>query len=384
LWEFQGLTAKVLLIIDKLSTGGTQRHILNLLRYGNRREFPSDVLCLMRRGELAAEAEATGARVVSLGMKKLFRAEGAVGFARLVRFIRAGAYDIVVTHLFASNVFGAPAARLAGAQVVIGSRRQAARLAAREIRSLRRFGNRFMTHTVANCEAVRRFVVTDEGLAPEKVSVVYGGVDTELFASARADEDLFARLGLMPRVPVVASIARLSREKGLETLLDAFLEVRRRGRDCQLLLVGDGPLRNRLDERVRSLKMGDRIKFAGVREDVPAILALVDIFVLASFSEGLSNALMEASAAGRAIVATNVGGNPEIIEHGKTGILVKPADVGECADAIEKMLVRADLRERLGLSARERVRASFDVRSSVARMERLYRTLLGKQQRKLP
>jgi len=289
-----------------------------------------------------------------------------------------------VTHLFASNVFGAPAARLAGAQVVIGSRRQAARLAAREIRSLRRFGNRFMTHTVANCEAVRRFVVTDEGLAPEKVSVVYGGVDTELFASARADEDLFARLGLMPRVPVVASIARLSREKGLETLLDAFLEVRRRGRDCQLLLVGDGPLRNRLDERVRSLKMGDRIKFAGVREDVPAILALVDIFVLASFSEGLSNALMEASAAGRAIVATNVGGNPEIIEHGKTGILVKPADVGECADAIEKMLVRADLRERLGLSARERVRASFDVRSSVARMERLYRTLLGKQQRKLP
>ena len=372
------MNAKVLLIIDKLHTGGTQRHIVNLLRYGNRAEFASDVVCLMRRGELADEAEAAGARVICLGMRKLFGAEAAAGFMRLVSLIRRGRYRVVVTHLFSSHVFGAPAAHLAGAKVVIGSRRQAARLAARELCLLRRCANHFMHHTVAASEAVKQFVVRDEGLDPGKISVLYGGVDTSRFSDVRVDKGLSAQIGLAHDVPVVACVARMSAEKGIEVLLHAFFEVRRRGHDCQLLLVGDGVQRNQLDELVRSRKMEGRVKLVGVRKDVPELLALVDIFVLASRSEGLSNVLMEASAAGKAIVATDAGGSPEIIAHEKTGILVKPGDVSACADAIERMLCDEDLRKRLGLRAQLRARKKFDVRSSVARMEDLYRMLLGK------
>jgi len=368
---------KVALIIDKLTTGGTQRHILNLLRYGDTLNFHNDVICLMKRGELAEEAEKLGADVMCLGLSKIYGCEAVVGFRRLVDIIRKGRYDIAVTHLFSSNVIGSPAARLGGAKIVIASRRQAAKLAPRELKIVRKLANRFVDYALANSNAVKEYVITNEKFNPDKIKIIYGGVDTDLFNSATADDDLFREIKLVRNVPVIASIARLSPEKGVLDLLDAVCELHRRGHECQLLLVGEGSLRKQLDDTIKGRKIENRVKLLGARKDVHKLLALVDVFVTASHSEGFSNALLEAGAAGKAIIATDRGGNPEFVEDGVTGLLIKSADPIDCADALQRLLGDAELRMMLGENAKKKARDEFDIRDSVARVEGVYRKLLG-------
>jgi glycosyltransferase involved in cell wall biosynthesis len=175
---------------------------------------------------------------------------------------------------------------------------------------------------------------------------------------------------------VITVVARLFKEKGHDDFFAALAEVRRSHPEVLALLVGDGRARQECEYTVQKLNLEDNVLFAGLRDDVPAILDISDVYALSSHGEGLSIAILEAMASGKAIVATDVGGNRELIDHGQTGLLVPARDPQAMAQALAYMLENPEQRSRMGESARVRARDRFSLREAVRRTEALYEELL--------
>nr|MBF6591510.1 glycosyltransferase family 4 protein [Ktedonobacterales bacterium] len=214
--------------------------------------------------------------------------------------------------------------------------------------------------------------LTAAGVVPEKLVHIPNGVDTDLFVPVPADERLArrARLGL-PDGPLAVYVGRLSAEKGVRPLAEAWALVRRRCPGAQLYLLGDGPERAAIEQlRLPTLHL------PGGSDQVVSYLQAADLFVLASEREGLSNALLEAMSAGLACVATSVGGTPEIVEDGRTGVLVPAGDVERLAEALTRVLEDEALRTRLGHAARDAVVQRYSLRSVAERLRAVYESVL--------
>jgi glycosyltransferase involved in cell wall biosynthesis len=214
--------------------------------------------------------------------------------------------------------------------------------------------------------------------------LLQNGVDTEHFRLPPADAQARAALGLDPRQPVVGTIGRLEDRKGHDQLLRAAGEMLAgaNGRRPQLVIVGDGPLRESLAGQARTLGVADSVRFEGTVADVRPVLAAMDVFVLPSRAEGMSNALMEAMAAGRPVVATAVGGNTEVVTDGETGLLVPPGNPAAIARAVDGLLGDPERASRLGAAARQFVTHHFGARARVAELERLYEERLALRARR--
>ena len=186
-----------------------------------------------------------------------------------------------------------------------------------------------------------------------------------------------ARPGEKVAVPTVVSAGALIPIKGYDVLLEAFGKLGESGVSFKLLLAGDGPERNRLERQAISLGIGERVKFLGGIDDVPALFSTAHVAVHSSHSEGLSNTILEAMAEGLPVVATNVGGTPEMISDGRTGLLVPPNDARTLAANVRQLLERPDLRARLGRAGFEVVRERFNVERITTQYERLYESVLS-------
>jgi glycosyltransferase involved in cell wall biosynthesis len=223
---------------------------------------------------------------------------------------------------------------------------------------LRRIQNR-SNYVIANSQAVRDFLVEEDGFDPKLIRVIRNGVDLERFASVRAD-----RQGLFPHLAaqsqLIAVVANMNVEtKGHADLIRAAAEVSREFHDAKFLLVGDGAERSRLEALTQELGLSNTVLFLGRRKDVPDILACCDLFVLPSWAEGLPNSVLEAMASGLPVVATRVGGTPEIIEDGVNGLLVAPREPHGLALAIMQILENGEFARQIAQSARDRARAQF-------------------------
>ncbi|PYO27018.1 MAG: glycosyltransferase family 1 protein, partial [Candidatus Rokuibacteriota bacterium] len=195
---------------------------------------------------------------------------------------------------------------------------------------------------VANAEAVKRWLV-DEGYDERRITVIHNGIDAAPYGKTAADGRLHQELGLPPGAPLIAVLCRLSPIKGLEYFLEAATTLAASVPEARFLIVGeadaqDAEYRRRLEAYADRLGLGRRVVFTGLRLDVPAVLDEVAVSVLPSLSEGLSNVLLESMAAGVPVVATRVGGNPEAVEEGVTGLLVPPRDAAGLAGAIARVL----------------------------------------------
>ncbi len=214
--------------------------------------------------------------------------------------------------------------------------------------------------------------------APAKVRVVPNGIDLKRFAPRPPSGALRASLGIPPAAPVLVSIGRHVPEKGYRHLVDAAALVERTKPGAHWLLVGDGELRGELEAQARGLGLESRVHFAGWRDDVADVLALADLLVLPSESEGFGRVLVEAMAMGRAIVATAVGGVPDIVLPGETGLLVAPANPVALADAVCALLDDPARAARLGAAGRARAESSFSLGAHVDGVERVYDEVLGR------
>lgn len=362
---------RVLHVITSLTVGGAERLVVSAACRLQPDRFEHAICCLTGPGALAAEAAAAGVPVFTIGSFPGLRHP--LAFAKLVGVLRRWTPAIVHTHLQSANLYGRVAARLAGVPVVIATEHNLYVRKPRRYLMVERLLARHTDAMIAVSATVQQFLSTQLGLPSSTIRVVRNGVAIPDAFPARVAA-LRARLG--SRGPIVATVASLTVKKGHEFLLHALAQARDRGIPCTAVLAGDGPERRRLEALAASLGLRESTIFLGA---VPAadVLEVADLFVLPSIVEGLPLALLEAMFAGKAVIATAVGGVPEVIDSNENGVLVPAADENALADAIERLLGSDDLRTRLGARAQATIRSGgYTEAAYLASLGAVYRETL--------
>jgi len=288
---------------------------------------------------------------------------------RLYRILSARRPDIVHTFFPTSNSLGAMAARLAGVRTVFTSRRDMGFNLTRKDLFLLRFVNRWVTAIIANAYAVREKTVLDEHIHKSKMQVIYNGIEINDGRNAHNETPAGKT--------VLGIVANLNRPvKRVDLFIRAAAITGREFPEAEFWIIGEGNLRNKLEGMALSLDISDRIKFLGRRKDVPRLLQKMTAGVICSDSEGLSNAIMEYMAEGIPVIATRVGGNPELVQHMKTGILVPPGDENALASAFKTILIDRDQALSMGTAGRDFIRTRFSVADMVRETDELYHNYL--------
>lgn len=368
---------KILHVITTLDVGGAEMHLLAQVRGQVARGHAVRVAWLKGAGSLAADFRAAGAERVE-------RAPMPFGLLGPVR-----AADLVHSHLLKADMVAALSALLAGRRArLVASKHNDEQVLLRAPVSLVHgvLGN-VARRTIVLSDHVGRFVERHGRVARERIVRIYYGLDPEPFeraareASPRRDA-LRAELGLRPDDVVLVCVARFAPQKAHDVLLRAFARARREEPRLALLLVGDDPFgdgRVRAEALAAELALGPRAVFAGIRRDVPALLAASDAFVMCSLWEGLGLVFLEAMAAGLPVLATRVSAVPEVVVEGRTGLLVPPSDDAALAAAMLALARDPSLRARLGAAGRERVREAFGLDRMVDETLAVYGEVLGRR-----
>ena len=362
-------------MVNSLEVGGSEHQMVEVASRQKARGYDVIVGCLSSKGFLIDVLTRAGISVIEFDPKgSLFRPRGIFQLLRLTRFLLRHPFDVVQTHDLYSTLLGVPAAWLARVPVILSCRRDLSHwwwYTPSRRRFLRHIQNR-SDYVIANSQAVCDFLVEKDSFDPELIRVIRNGVDCDRFTTVRADrQGLFPDLGT--RGPLIAVVANMNVEtKGHADLIRAAVEVSREFGEAKFLLVGDGPERTRLEAMTAELGLSNTVLFLGRRNDVPDILACCDLFVLPSWAEGLPNSVLEAMAAGLPVVATRVGGIPEIIDDGASGLLVAPRDSHALAVATLQVLGNEELAKRLGQAARDRARTKFSFDRLLSDLDDLY------------
>jgi L-malate glycosyltransferase len=370
---------RVVHALTNLHVGGTERQAVALSCGLDPQFFDVRLACLSRSGQLADEVVRRGIPLETYPVHRLYGPASVVQRLRLARYLRRERIDVVQSYGFYANLFATPAARLARVPVVLGSVRDVGDLlwTSRQ-RLAQRWASRLCDRVIVNAHAVARRCI-ELGYDPWKILVIPNGTDLARFEPQA--EGWRERNGIAPHAALVTVLARLVLAHGVDfngisDFLAAARLVAQRFDHARFLIVGDGSNRAALEARARELGLGERAVFVGFRQDVPEILAHSALLVQPSLTEAMSNSIQEAMAAGRPVVATDVGGNPELVEDGRTGLLVPSRNPVALAQAIEKLLADPELRERMGRAARRRVAERFSLERSIETFETLYASLL--------
>lgn len=379
---------KLIKFVAGFAFGGTERQAVTLARALDRCRFDLHISCLRRLGHFLPEVEALGVPLVEYRIARLYGPGALKQQLRFAAYIKQNSIQIVHTYGFYPNVFAIAAAKLAGAAVVASIRDAGVDLRPMQKRA-QRIICRLADCIVANAEAVRRWLI-EEGYDGRKITVIRNGIDAGRFIGKNSLPGLRQELGLPADAPLVAVLSRLHPLKGVEYFLEAAAVVVRDFPQARFIIVGDRPMwkddvivgdiayLRELQSRAIQLGLGKSVFFTGVRLDVAEILSEVAVSVLPSLSEGLSNTLLESMAAGIPMVATTVGGNPEVVQDGVTGFLVPPRQPEALANAICRLLQSREMAVAFGQAGRRRVAEHFSVEKIVAETEQLYLRLLDK------
>ena len=372
---------RVFFVLDSLNIGGTETQAVELARRLDPAHYRITLACLRARGPLAERLRGSAVELLEFHPRGGMNSPGGIyQLLRMAAFLRREKFDIVHAHDLWANLLGVPAAWMARVPVILSSQRDLSHLEFYQTGNkkwLRRVQK--LSHAVlANAGSIRDGLIAEEGFPPQKVRVIYNGVDMERFARAPHDRTL-----LLPGIgngKLVVLVGNMHTDvKGHPTLIAAAAEVVREFPDTRFLFVGDGAGRKDFEAQVAALGIQSNILFLGRRNDVPEVLACCDIAVLPSKAEGLPNAVLEYLAAGLPAIASNVGGNAEVIQDGVSGLLVPPGDSGALAQALLNVLRDPDLARRLGSGGQEHVRKNFSFERMIEQVDDLYTELLDRR-----
>ncbi len=352
----------------ELVSGGTQRHLLEVLKLIDRARFTPIVISAKGRGPLGTVIRDAGIELVELelGPSMLSR-----DFLRCVReataALRAHRVTIIQYFEWRAGLIALLAARRVGGCRVVAARRSVPKERGLQ-RMLAELVVRAADRVIVNAELLR-----PGGRVGERTDVIPSGVDTDRFRPSAQRSAAKARLGFASSRVVIGTVGRLEPRKGTATLLAAFAGLRAEGRhDAALVVVGDGPLRTDLGRDAERLGVATDVLFLGDRADVREVLESLDLFVLPSRTEGMSNALLEAMAMALPVVATAVGGTPEVIADGRSGLLVPADDPTAMTSALRRLLDEPALAARVAAAARQTVEERYGARSMVRGLEAVY------------
>ena len=354
----------VAIFLTRFEPGGTERQMIELVRRLDPAQFRVHVACFDRRGAWLERLRGHAASIVEFPIRGFARPQAAAQLVAFARWCRRQQIAVVQTCDLYANILGLPGAALARVPVRIGSRRELNPDKTPGQIRLQRQAYRCATRVVANSAAAAR-ALQDEGLATGSIAVIPNGVDLDAIPVRER------RPG--PSGPAtLITVANLRREKNHEAILDAMALLAGRLPDLHLLVVGDGPRRGELEALAAARGLGGRVTFLGHRDDVPALLGRADVFVLPSRSEAFPNGAIEGMAAGLPVVAGAVGGLLDLIDDGRTGLLVPPEDSRALADAIERVVSTPALAESLGRAGRAEVAQRYAFDRMVGAFQALY------------
>ncbi|HYL35882.1 MAG TPA: glycosyltransferase [Bryobacteraceae bacterium] len=359
----------------ELDLGGSERQLAAIAKALDRSKFEPIAGCFRPAGLRGEELQGAGVEIVSFPVYSFASAQAAAGAWKLARFIRRRGIRLVHAFDYPLTVFAIPVGRFFTRAAVVSSQRAHRELIPPRYQRLVRLTDRWADGIVVNCDFIRRHLEQDQGVASARVRLCYNGIDLGEFCPGDSP-----RPADLPRdALVIGVVCALRPEKNLRSLLEAFARIRSARAGLKLVIVGSGPERDPLQSLARELRIAADCVFAPASAQVAGWLRAIDIFVLPSRSEALSNALMEAMACGCCAVASNVGGNPELVRHGETGLLFEAGDVSGLSATLALLMGDASLRRRLAAGGMRWVRERFSIRSSAKRMEQIYTELIERR-----
>jgi glycosyltransferase involved in cell wall biosynthesis len=361
---------RVMYVVPDLATGGAERHVATLMPRLDPARFTCSVVCIGAEGTLFGDLVGAGIPAVALRRTKR---QALVAVVDLVREMRRRRPDVVLVRGYNAEILGRIAAIIAGVPHRVVWVHNSGELYDRT--RVRRLADRLLDRRTdayfGVAQAQTRYLVEDLGYPAHKIRIIHYGVDAAGYRPAD-EERARALLGIDPQRPVVGIVAVLRPEKDHVLLLQAARRLVDEFPDLTVLVVGDGPMRRRIEHAAAELGLADHILLVGARSDVPDILPALTVFTLCSYTvECFPMALLEAMASGRPAVCTDVGGVGEMLADGITGYLVPPHDPVALADQLAKLLHDRQLCQRMGAAARARVQREFslDANSDAAALE---------------
>ena len=345
----------------------------NIAKRIDKSKYQVFAACLREGGPYEDKLRRIGVQVKNFDLKTLVDIRIIL---RLVRYIKQNKIDIVETAVFPADVYGRISARLANVPIIISTMHRVADHKQEAIYRVLFFADTLTmaltTRIIAVSKAGKNYLISWHRVKPDKISVVYNGIDAHKYDSNFDIKEYKRKLNLQHDIPTVGFIGRLVKLKGVNYFLEAAATVVRRGKRVQFVVVGDGPLKERLIKQAKDLRINQHVHFIGFREDIPQILSVIDILVVPSLWEGLPLTILEAMFAGKPIIATRVGGIPEAIEDKQTGILVEPRDCNALSKGVLECLEDPGNRKELGGKAKHRALQYFDVERMVKEYESIY------------
>jgi len=360
--------------------GGTGRQFVYVANGLDRSHFSVDVACFRRDGPLVNRLNPDMALHTYRVRGSGYSARSILSQLRLMKDVRRQQFDIVHTYGWYPNVFAIPASRLALCPVIIASLRDAGAYMTPTKTRVSKLMYWLSDCIIANSYAGRAWLLA-QGVAEKKIEVIRNGIAIPSRAERITHSGPVRKeYGIPAGVPICACIGRVVSGKGIDVYLKAARIIQDRGRDVRFLMVGvrstERGYQSEVETLARELGIAHRVIFTGQREDVSMILREVEVVVHPSLTEGLSNVILEAMAAEAPVVATRVGGNPELVEDGGTGLLVPVQDPEETANAICRLLDNPEMARAFGERGRERVIKEFSVNRMLSETETLYFRLM--------
>jgi len=379
---------RIVYILSTLEIGGTETQLLEVLRRLDRTRFAPRVLAFPHDGPLREALEALSVPVAGIGFFGDTGRQHPRSYwqllkllLRMVVYFRHKRPHIVQSFLFWANVWGTLAAKAAGVPVILTGRREMLKQQHRRFPDqwLQNLANRWVTGVVVNAGILKEQCLAEEQhLLPEKVHILYNGIDISQ-KNGRASVDVIKKNWQIPsNHQVVGMVANVRPVKGPHIFFQAAARVLQTCPNTVFMIVGryDG-MRVEIEHALDESGIRQVVRLTGYQANVAALLATFDVQVCASLEEGLSNALLEGMRLGKPIVATGVGGNPELVNDGSTGILVPPNNAGKLADGIIRLLNDSDLRIGMGQNGRRRAQRLFGMKRLIRETESLYERLVS-------
>ncbi|HEY5997800.1 MAG TPA: glycosyltransferase family 4 protein [bacterium] len=371
------MSLRIIQVSHDLNIGGLQRVVVNLAKAFRERGCNVSVLVLRERGPLAEELNRSGVDVLTLpGGRRV----DYLSLMKISRIIKEQKPHVVHTHNTQPFIEGGLAALICRVPVIVHTDHARCYPDKRRYMLMERLLSRHVNRIVAVSDHTRDDLIRYCGISGKNIRVIHNGIDGTWSSGPVGRLQKLNELGLRPTDgPLIGLGVRLCSQKGVGYLIKAMQLVVKEFPKATLLIAGDGELRSQLDCEAKQLDLDENVHFVGPRLDMPEILRILDIYVLPSLWEGLPLVLLEAMAAALPVVATDVGGNREVVRDGRNGFLVQPCDSPALAKALLNLIADADMRASFGEQSREIFESEFALPRMVENYEKLYLECLGRR-----
>jgi glycosyltransferase involved in cell wall biosynthesis len=379
---------RVLLLTDIFGgMGGSERNIHQLLAGMDKKRFELSVACL-HSVKLPENVKDPSVSIIHLKEEGIYTVGGLKNLVFLKRLVDKKQISLIVTYHESSDFYGLALSRLCRIPVISSRRDMSFKTRRRHSLAYRLVGNNFDS-VIAVSDAVKKEVVRRHWFPEEKIVTIYNAIDVKEYGKMNDGNALKDKMGIDPNRPIVGVVANIRKIKGHQYFVHAASIIHKRNPNIEFLVVGydmirDGYSIGELKQYAEQVGISQELHFIGGRRDVADVISLFDVAVLTSLSEGFSNVILEYMASLKPVVATNVGGNPEIVVHGETGLLVPPADGDALAKAILSILEDKEVALRFGRAGRKRIEERFSVDVMLRNYENLFEQVINSRADRTP